>query len=329
MGTYAREAADALHASTKHGTPPLEPDRLVSYQRLDPTNAPDPFKHYRDIRLIRLPREVVPSQLPAERVLSGLSERDAQKAIDARLVATLLFLTGGVTRTAGGPGGRQIFFRAAQSAGNLQPVELYVVAGPDLDGITPGVHHFAPLEFGLGQLRTGDYRALLDVTERLVIVLTGLVWRTAWKYGERGWRHLYWDAGSMIANLLAAADAHGLSPQVITAFDDELVARLVGIDGVDETPLAIVTLGPPSDRPEAAELEVPTLKQEVAPVARDPIRLPLLVEAQGGSGLNAEQVNDWRNQAGAVAKAASSGVDPPRGDGAIKRFTMAVVVTAI
>ena len=66
-----------------------------------------------------------------------------------------------------------------------------MIAGHDVEGITSGVYHFAPIEFGLAQLRQGDFLAALSVTTPVALVLTGLVWRTTWKYGERGWRHLY------------------------------------------------------------------------------------------------------------------------------------------
>lgn len=49
MMVNTRTAADALHNSTKHGTGPAQPDRLVRYRRLDPDNAPDSFKRYRDL----------------------------------------------------------------------------------------------------------------------------------------------------------------------------------------------------------------------------------------------------------------------------------------
>ena len=50
------------------------------------------------------------------------------------------------------------------------------------------------------------------------------------------------DAGAMLANLLAAADAHGVPVEVLTGFPDAAVAALVGIDGIDEVPLALVRL---------------------------------------------------------------------------------------
>ena len=69
------------------------------------------------------------------------------------------------------------------------------------------------------------------MTSRLFVLV-------AWKYGERGFRHLYWDAGTMLANLLAVEP----SADVRVGFVDEAVAALVGIDRVSEFPLALVVL---------------------------------------------------------------------------------------
>jgi SagB-type dehydrogenase family enzyme len=200
------------------------------------------------------------------------------------------------------------------SAGNLHPVEVYVVAGPNVDGVPAGVHHFAPLEFGLTELRRGDFRAGLSITAPVALVFTGRVWRTTWKYGERGWRHLYWDAGTMLANLVAAADGHGLETSILSGFADETVSRLVGIVGVDEVPLAVVTLG---NEPADTELGLASnhdgepLSLDVAPVAPRPIRLPLLVDAQAGSTLTADQVTEWRQAANAVSSETPAQIDSP------------------
>ena len=42
-----------------------------------------------------------------------------------------------------------------------------------------------------------------------LVVVTGVPWRTGWRYRERGFRHVYWDAGTMLSQLLAAADSAG------------------------------------------------------------------------------------------------------------------------
>ena len=41
--------------------------------------------------------------------------------------------------------------------------------------------------------------------EATTLIVTGVPWRTAWRYAERGLRHVYWDAGTMLAQTLALA----------------------------------------------------------------------------------------------------------------------------
>lgn len=297
-----------LHESTKHGTPPSDPGRLVTYRRLDPGNAPRPFKKYEGGERLALPRRLLTSSLSAPSVLSGAT--GAATPLDFSLLATLLFLAAGVTRMAG-PAEKRTYFRTAMSAGNLHPVEVYVVTG-EVDGIEPGVYHFSPLEVGLTLLRAGDCRDWVQADAPLVLALTGIPWRTAWKYGERGWRHLYWDAGTMLANLLAVSDAHGLRHQVQMGFDDERVADLLGIDGVGEMPLALVQLGEAGARPPRVPHLEP-LSLEVAPVAPRPIRLPLLEEAQADGALSGEGIEEWLQRGNEPASGAPVRVDSPEG----------------
>ncbi len=61
-----------------------------------------------------------------------------------------------------------------------------------------------------------------DVT---TLVVTGVPWRTGWRYSERGFRHIYWDVGTMLAQTLALADSAGLAPRLWTRFPDADVAR--------------------------------------------------------------------------------------------------------
>jgi len=50
------------------------------------------------------------------------------------------------------------------------------------------------------------------------VVVTGVPWRTGWRYRERGWRHVYWDAGTMLGQLLALAGSAGLAAALYTRF---------------------------------------------------------------------------------------------------------------
>lgn len=239
-------AARTYHDLTRHGSP-VDRSRLVDFQPLDPANQPAPFKEYRDRETRPLPRDTPVSDPPAGAVLSG-EPGPPPGRLDAGLLASLLHYAAGVVRTTQSLG-QPKHFRAAMSAGNLHPVEVYLVCG-DLDGIPAGLHHFAPRRFGLTGLRPGDLRPALAAAAAdeavagapVTLILTGIPWRTAWKYGERGYRHLYWDAGTLIGNLLTVASAHGVEARVLVGFVDREVCHLVGVDGVGELPLAVIPL---------------------------------------------------------------------------------------
>jgi SagB-type dehydrogenase family enzyme len=122
-------------------------------------------------------------------------------------------------------------FRTYSSAGALYPIEVYVATAD-------GLFHFDPRELALRRLRDEDVRGELGGGET-VIALTGILWRTAWKYDARGYRHLFWDAGTMLANLLELAPGEA---RVLTGFVDDDVNRVLGVDGIDEAALALLQL---------------------------------------------------------------------------------------
>src|SRR5205823_4580427 len=151
-----------LHRATRHGSVVDAADRvqLVAFGPLDPSNRPAPFKRYVGRESVPLTRDFGRSGARAADVLSGSSLGVVDTWWDGERLARLLFFSNGVSRTSRSTFGDATYFRTGMSAGNLHPVELYVVCG-DLDDVGAGVYHFAPLEFGLTALRRGDYRGAL------------------------------------------------------------------------------------------------------------------------------------------------------------------------
>jgi hypothetical protein len=112
------------------------------------------------------------------------------------------------------------------------------------------------------------------------VVVTGVPWRTGWRYRERGYRHIYWDAGTMLAQLLALADSAGLPARLYTRFPDADVAALTGADRVHEFPVAVVAL---DEAPPALDPAGPAARGDVDSA---PLEFPLVTAAQraGDSG---------------------------------------------
>jgi len=181
-----------------------------------------------------LPREMPATAESAVAVLAGTANV-RPSPLDLPNLSRLLYLSAGVVRTMERDYGIHPF-RAAGSAGGRFPLELYV-AVPDGTRLPAGLYWYDPLEHALVQVGPpprGDAPT---------IVVTGVPWRTGWRYRERGYRHVYWDAGTMLAQLLAVADSAGIAPRLFTRFPDAAVTALVGADGVHEWPVAVVALG--------------------------------------------------------------------------------------
>jgi hypothetical protein len=187
-------------------------------------------------------------------------EWEQHEGLGLAALARILYLSVGVVRFVEREDRPTLLLRAAGSAGGRFPYELYVAA-------RDGVHWYDPVGHALVQI--GPPPADGATT----LILTGVPWRTGWRYSERGLRHIYWDAGTVLAQTLGLAD--GLEPRLYTRFPDEQVTRLVGADGTHEFPLAIVTLGPgepaiePHGPAEAGAID-----------AREPLEFPLVTLAQ-------------------------------------------------
>jgi SagB-type dehydrogenase family enzyme len=192
------------------------------------------------------------------------------------------------TRTHFGPPGRRtVQFRGYSSAGALYPIEAYVAA-PD------ALYSFDALTPGLVRVAEGDARsavaAAVGASGDTFVVLTGVHSRTGWKYMERGYRHVWWDAGTMLANLLALAAVDDLRPRLHVAFLDRELNAALGVDGATEYALAVVALG---DDTESASR--PSGTRETVRPTPGAARYPLAEAAHASSACTRlEDVRAWR-----------------------------------
>jgi SagB-type dehydrogenase family enzyme len=290
-------SARRYHESTAHSPRSVRSSGHV----LDWDIKPAPFKIYPELPALPLPREF-PS-LPLD-TLSALSGRaGGEQPLDLERLAALLFFSAGVTKTKTYPGGATVHFRAAPSTGALYQTEVYVVAG-DVAGLEAGVYHFCPGDFALRRLRAGDFRGAVALAagdealaaERATVILSAIYWRNAWKYQARGYRHLFWDSGSMLAHLLAAAAGLGVPARLVTGFVDREVSALLGLEATKEAALVLAPVGGPG-RPAPAPPVVTPLATAVIPLSAREVEYPLLRAAYEDSCLESEsEVIDWRER---------------------------------
>jgi hypothetical protein len=194
------------------------------------------FKRYPDgLPRVELPRDLPATTAPTVALLAGTATV-APATLDLAHLARVLHLCAGVVRTLRRPWA-VVPMRSAGSAGARFPLEVYV-AVPEGGPLPAGVHWFDPSGHALVRVGPAPVGGVAPA-----VVVTGVPWRTGWRYRERGYRHIYWDAGTMLSQLLAAAESAGLAPALYSRFPDDRVAELVGADGVHEFPVAVVALG--------------------------------------------------------------------------------------
>jgi SagB-type dehydrogenase family enzyme len=293
------DAAWQYHSGTKHS--PLSV--RTSPHFLDWANKPLLFKIYPTLEVMRLPKDFRETGRAA---LDAIATPGAQTPNDAipnlETLAQLLFFSAGVVRSK-----RQehveTFFRAAACTGALYEIELYVICtdlpgetlpGANSFGLAARVYHFGVAEFGLRQLRAGDFRqTLVDATAGdlsiahapVTIICTGTYWRNAWKYRSRTYRHFGWDNGTILANLLAMSEASHLPAKVLTGFVDSQINELLSLDTKREVAFSLVSIGhqqatPPSP-PKISPLNLP-----IVPYSKEEVDYPAMRKMHEASSLD-------------------------------------------
>lgn len=205
----------AYHERSKH--------RFESYAdgpgQLDWDAQPAPFRHFDGAP--SFPLELAGAWL--DRPFAELAKPYAAPAVaDARSVGALLELSFGLSAwKSWGPS--RWALRCNPSSGNLHPAEAYLLANA-IPGLPDGVLHYDPLAHAL------ELRAAASPAGRrpwLLIGLSSIMWREAWKYGERAFRYCQLDTGHALGALSYAAALPGWPLRPLPA------ARLAGWLGLE------------------------------------------------------------------------------------------------
>jgi SagB-type dehydrogenase family enzyme len=293
MKNHVLDAAWAYHNGTKHSYESIRRNPHT----LDWQNQPLPFKIYRDLSPIPLPQQLRSTEaaaLAAVALPSAAAEGEIVPSIET--LAELFFLSGGITKRRRHPGG-EILFRAAACTGALYHVDLYLVCGA-LPGLEAGVYHFSPHDFALRKLRAGDNRRHLVsasgqessiVNAPCVIISASTYWRNAWKYQSRAYRHCYWDNGTILANLTAAAAARSIPAKIVVGFVDRMVGELLALDQNREAPLSLVALGHAPSKAAADHPFVAPMTFETVPLSQTEIDYPAMRALHEASSLGSEE----------------------------------------
>jgi SagB-type dehydrogenase family enzyme len=64
-----------------------------------------------------------------------------------------------------------------------------------------------------------------------------------WRYGDRGYRYIFLDAGHVCQNLYLCAQSLSCGVCAVAAFSDDDMNRALGLDGVERFTVYLAAMG--------------------------------------------------------------------------------------
>ena len=210
-------------------------------------SRPPQYKEYPGKKRIELPTPEYRGISVEDAIRKRRSIRNySDDPMTMKHLSQLLFAAQGITgKMYGQP------LRSAPSAGALYPFEVYVVVN-SVEGLSQGIYHFDVRQHALVQLKSGDFSGKITSAgldqemlgeADVVFVLSAIFNRTRHKYGERGFRYVYMEAGHISQNIYLQAVSLGLASVAVGAFLDKKVNDLIEVDGKTEAVIYLHAVG--------------------------------------------------------------------------------------
>ncbi|MFJ9557761.1 SagB/ThcOx family dehydrogenase [Nocardiopsis sp. NPDC101807] len=245
----------SFHFSTRDA--PFTPSTDEIREEITKDPSPPLFKEYKDADRIFLPRyQEDPGRSYREVLYRRRTHRDFVDApLGREVFSTLMAMTFGVKDFIDAQQFGALMLRTSPAGGARHELEAYTVV-TGVAGIAPGIYHYNVREHSLELLREGEFRDSLTracdsqsgVGEApFSVVLTAVVPRLSFKYRHpRAYRVMLMNSGHLGQTFVLTATALGLGPFQTAAFNDSAVEELLGVDGVRETALYVLSAGVPA-----------------------------------------------------------------------------------
>ncbi len=178
----------------------------------------------------------------------------AEQPLALEELALLLWATQGVRQVTKRPA----TLRTVPSAGARHAFETLLLVNRVV-GLGKGVYRYLALRHALLPYETDPdiaqrlYRACYEQEHILSSAVTffwvAVAERMTWRYGARGLRYLFLDAGHVCQNLYLAAEGLGCGVCAIGAFDDDALNPALNLDGSAAFVVYGATVGKRAPRP--------------------------------------------------------------------------------
>jgi len=190
----------------------------------------------------------IPS-MPLRKAMEGRSSQRSYRKEDMtpQELSWLLWCTQGV---------KEVFpeatIRNVPSAGARHPLETYLSVHR-VEGLEKGLYRYVATRHSLLEIEKDPHidnkmtRVCLGqrfvASSAVTFVWTVDIYRNSWRYGQRGYRYIFLDAGHACQNLYLSAAPIDCGVCAIAAFHDRSLTELLNLDGIDHFPIYLATVG--------------------------------------------------------------------------------------
>lgn len=163
-----------------------------------------------------------------------------EKEVSFSVLSNILNYSGGIKEK-----GESRFY---PSGGARFPLEMYLFANEDVEGLKKGIYHYNVKENCLEFMWEGEESGENYIAPgnekwkaKVYIVITSVIERSSRKYGELAFKYSYLETGALMQNILLLATAHGVSNSIVN-FDDTKIEKELEIDGETEFVTGVVAI---------------------------------------------------------------------------------------
>jgi SagB-type dehydrogenase family enzyme len=213
---------------------------------------PAAVKRYPAARQVALPAPRDKGEFPRVLLERRTWRRFSSRPVPLSALGTLLGLSSRVQHWVDLPGIGRLPLKTYPSGGAQHPLEVYVLARK-VDGLAPGLYHYAAGTHRLERLRKGATSKQIERylptqwwfrSASALVIITAVFPRMQWKYDfSRAYRAVLTEAGHLCQTLCLTATWLGLAPFCSLALADSLIERDLRIDGVSEAVLYAAGVG--------------------------------------------------------------------------------------
>ena len=231
----------------------LQPPASLFKRYLAESRQPPLVKSYSKAPRIKLPRETKAAGEFARVLLARKTHREfSRKQIPLNVISTLLHYTWGVTGRIDAPPFGRLFHKTSPSGGARHPGEVYLLA-MRVGGLAQGLYHYDGLHHQLARLSSAQavkkavtYAAGQEFVAdaSALFIMSAVFPRTQWKYRfARTYRVVLLETGHLCQTFCLVATWLGLAPFCTAAFEDSLIEKELGLDGIRESVLYLAGVG--------------------------------------------------------------------------------------